>query len=148
MIGTVLPLVLGILGAWLIAFPWLASRSTRFRRSVLAVYRNPGFLLPIRVGAVIAPVMGVAVLMIAASTVLERSIGVWVAWPGLALVTASIALAYRPPHALMPGWLSTEIASGAVEDARPDLHDWAFLILVLPVCVIGVVAFPFLALTA
>lgn len=98
----------------------------------------------IRHGVVVAPFYVVTLVLCGLAVLMPRPVGAWVAGVGLLAAEVQFLASYRVPAVFMSGWLREEIEKGETPVARPTRLDWLLFWVVVPVAVLGDLAFPIL----
>jgi hypothetical protein len=145
-IGLSLCLVLGAF-AFLALRVW-SDRSERGRALARQFYAWSGLLFPMRTFLASVPLSAAGLIVLGLGLLGPRPVALAATWVGIALTYASFLMGYRSPHPFMASWMRAEIALGSLPGARPDWLDWLYFLMLGAMGLGGLIAIPFLVLTA
>jgi hypothetical protein len=124
-------------GVFLLVMRVYTTRSERGRTLARQTFATAGTIQVFRNVVPMAPILALGAVLIGAGVLLPRSVGPWLAIPGLLALGTAFLLSYRVPPPFLPSWMRDEIDRGELDPPRPGALDWVLFWMVLPFVVLG-----------
>jgi hypothetical protein len=118
--GPLMPVLMAVI---LFAYRVWTDRTERGRDQARRRYMEGRYPYFLRMAPATSPLMGLALLVVAAALVAPTGLKGIVGSVGMGLVAAAAAAGYRRPPLLAARWMLEEIRTGRLPEALPDAID-------------------------